>query len=135
MGVLGRGPTALCGVTYQRSQGSPQNGSVSAWERGPCPRSTTSQSTPPRLAPRMSDLRSFFKTKAFVPVAPVLTPKIKTKPKTKRTRCELCKDYFGDQRIVGCCNDGDCPKHIENMCNGCGHWDSEKSVWLCWECR
>jgi hypothetical protein len=48
--------------------------------------------------------------------------------------CEVCTSAVPDEKYVGCCNDGDCPKKIENMCDSCGTWDDKKEVWCCPSC-
>ena len=47
--------------------------------------------------------------------------------------CECGED--DDGRIVGCCNDGDCPKNIDVMCQECGTWDEKDAVWRCPDCQ
>jgi hypothetical protein len=48
--------------------------------------------------------------------------------------CEVCTSAVHDEKYVGCCNDGDCPKKIERMCDSCGTWDAAKEVWRCPPC-
>ena len=48
--------------------------------------------------------------------------------------CEICDKTVSDERCVGCCNDDDCPKKVENMCSDCGMWDKMEEVWRCPPC-
>ena len=48
-------------------------------------------------------------------------------------KCYDCKTTK-EHRLIGCCNDGDCPKKIENMCDICSTWDEDNEVWLCKYC-
>ena len=47
--------------------------------------------------------------------------------------CELCGNNC-DEKIIGCCNDGNCPRNIENMCQNCGTWYEKEEVWRCSDC-
>jgi hypothetical protein len=48
--------------------------------------------------------------------------------------CQLCHEKWLPEETAGCCNDGDCPHHIETMCSKCGVWSEEEGVWRCDKC-
>jgi hypothetical protein len=48
--------------------------------------------------------------------------------------CEICHEKWLPEETTGCCNDGDCPHHIETMCAKCGVWSEEEGVWRCDKC-
>lgn len=40
-----------------------------------------------------------------------------------------------EDRLVGCCRDGDCPDKIEQLCSNCGTWDEKTQQWSCDGCK
>lgn len=49
------------------------------------------------------------------------------------THCAFCSEA-NDERLIGCCNDGDCPDNVEVMCGCCAKWDEKNEVWRCPRC-
>ena len=48
-------------------------------------------------------------------------------------RCEFCSQE-NEERLVGCCRDGECPHTIDILCSNCGVWDAVKEQWICPHC-
>jgi hypothetical protein len=70
---------------------------------------------------------------ARAPTQQQMTHNMMTRSKTRAAACKFCGETNNEQ-MAGCCNDGDCPHNIENMCMACGTWDNEDEVWLCPDC-
>jgi hypothetical protein len=56
------------------------------------------------------------------------------KEEEEMKECQLCHEKWLPEETAGCCNDGDCPHHIETMCAKCGVWSEEEEVWRCDKC-
>ena len=48
--------------------------------------------------------------------------------------CDECCENVDADHYAGCCNDGDCPRGINDLCTHCGAWDDAAQVWRCSHC-